>query len=176
MKIKYFLLGVLFAFTLMVLGVISFLFGREKFYTNDEIIPASTIREISPSEERISYQEVEEFIIFAVENNEPEILEGFLAEEVLFRIEGTDCCGVQSKRGALEKLDFLEDSSGAWNFDSEIEIIKSLEASYPEHYSQAVIGISSDLYSAAFQLNKDNQIIKISLSNSHKLLLQQEIP
>jgi hypothetical protein len=106
----------------------------------------------------------------------PKYLRTFWRKRFYSELRAPTAAECKQKGGALENLDFLEDSGGAWNFDNESDIIKSLEASYPEHYSHAVIGTTSDLYSAAFQLNKDNQIVKISLSNSHKLLLQQEIP
>jgi len=67
-------------------------------------------------------------------------------------------------------MDYLNNANGTWDFN-ESEITQDLAASYPENYGNAIIGISSDDYVVAFQLNQDGNIAKISMAVNHKLLL-----
>ncbi len=97
-------------------------------------------------------------------------LVGYMVNPVSFRIEASECCPPMTPVDAVDQLEYLNNSEGGWDFNKE-GIISDLQASFPEYYSNAVIGIASDNYLVAFQLNEDNQIIQISLSVDYNLLI-----
>lgn len=98
-------------------------------------------------------------------------LEGAMVNPISVRLEASECCEPMTPENAVEQLAYLDTAEGTWDFNKE-EIISDLAASFPENYSNAIVGISSDNYLVAFQLNENNQIIKISLAVDYNLLLQ----
>lgn len=178
MQIKYFFLGVISTLIIMFIAIIFFILGKNKdnklienSYENNELITETQI--ITPTPKLINYDEVKQTIEYALINNEYNVLEEFLDEYVAFKIENSILLEKQLRKEAIERLEFLESSENDWNFEQENPDIKSLVASFPENYSQSVIGITSDFYSASFQLDNTNKIVKISLSSSYKKLLNE---
>lgn len=175
MKLKYFILGVLFAFILFALAGTSFFFGKKS--TESENISESKIETsptlaLVPTIKTDNKEVVKEQIVFAFKNEDFSILEKYLKNPVNFRIENSGCCQPQTPIEAIEQLEYLKSAKGTWDFGKDNEVSKSLAATYPDHYSNAIIGISSDFYSVAFQLDSDSKIEKISISASYKLLLE----
>lgn len=175
MKFKYFFLGVIFSLFSFAIAFTSFYLGKKSIIkdvqttTSDETIPSFALL---PTQKPIDPQKVKELIVFSIANKNFDVFEEFIANPVNFRIENSDCCQPQTPAQAVVQLEYLNSSDGSWDFDQDNDIVKSLAASYPEHYSGAFIGISSDFYSASFQFAEDGKITKISISSSYQLLLE----
>ncbi len=71
----------------------------------------------------------------------------------------------------IEQIKYLNSSNGSWDFDENNPEIVNLKASFPEKYSNAIIGISSDYYLAAFQLDELGNISRISLAKDYRMIL-----
>jgi hypothetical protein len=174
MNFKYFLLGIAFALIIVFLSAASFYLGKKskdnvlKSNPSTETVPTSVV---TPSPEPLNSETIKESIVFALKNDNFEILADYMARLVSFRIENSGCCEPQTPVQAVTQLEYLKSAKGSWDFDQESEVVKSLVASYPEHYSDAFIGITSDFYSVAFQFNDQGKIGSISVSSSYKLLL-----
>jgi hypothetical protein len=175
MRTKYFLLGILFSIVLVLLAVLSFYFGKKSNNSNPVTVaknePLPTLA-ITPTPIPLNPEMVKEAIVFAIKNKNFENLSGYISSPVSFRIENSGCCEPQTPVQAVKQLEYLNSTGGIWSFDQKSDVAKSLAASYPENYSNAFIGTTSDFYSVAFQFSDDGKINKISISSSYKLLLE----
>jgi hypothetical protein len=175
MKLRYFFLGILFSVVLLSLAVTSYYFGKSTITADPIAVPSEDsipTLAITPTPEPLNPETVRQVISSAIRNENYVLLSDFLENPVSFRIENSVCCNPQTASQAITQLEYLKSTEGTWNFDQEGEVVKSLAASYPEHYSNAYIGLTSDFYSVAFQFSADGKISKISISASYKLLLQ----
>ena len=167
-------MGILATLSVIAISVFSFNFGKlsnpDEPQTTQVTDPVITQSDITNTP--ISKKDVKDAVFWAITENDFYVIEKYLNDPVSFRIENSGCCGMLSVNEALEQLKYLENAKGSWTFDQNSEIIKSLVSSRPEDYSNAIIGINEDLQSAAFQLDAQNKITKISLSASYDLLLQ----
>ena len=181
METKSFFLGIAVAALILVISAGGYLLGKGASDTDgpDSISPTPFINgslsspdtseqvpTISPS----SPQASEDNLKAAVASKNYAALEGVMANPVSVRLEATECCGLLAPEEAVEQMDYLNSATGIWDF-SESEITQGLAASYPENYGNAIIGISSDNYVVAFQLNQSGQISKISIAADYELLL-----
>ncbi len=114
---------------------------------------------------------VKENIITAVKAGNWQALEGYLREELVVIQEATDCCGVVSKETALQALEFLNGAQGEWNFNENNATAISLMREDPTDYKDAIIGVAENNFTVAFQLNNQNQIIKITMARDYQNVL-----
>jgi hypothetical protein len=176
MRLKYFLFGVAFTLGLFVLSFISFTAGKW-FKSENRQAATSTVANTPtvttiPTPAVDKEKEVKKAIPPAIESGNFTPLTGFFTESVIVRIENSGCCSPQTPTGTVGQLEYLNSAEGTWDFDQESSVATSLAASYPEHYSNAFIAVSSDGYSVAFQFDVNKAISKVSLSASYKLLLE----
>lgn len=173
-KIKSFFLGILFTLMLLAIGVFSFYMGKA---SNDKAPEKDTLEtgfiiEATPTP-FLDTETLKDKIIIAFYVNKFEQLIDYLYDPVILQIENTNCCGYQTPKDVIDKLDLLKESEGVWDFEQENETLKSLAASHPENYSDSFIGITDDFYSVSFQFNSDGFIDKISISTSYNDLLEK---
>lgn len=178
MRVKYFLLGVVFTFSIIAVAVTSYFLGKS-FKVNYQVtngqnfsatpLPTKAVRAQPVSKK----EEIGKIIQKALRENEYLLLEKYLVEPLVFRIENSGCCEPQTRSEAVKQLKYLDSAEGLWDFDQNSSVVQSLEASFPEHYSNAFIGVTDDGYSVAFQFNEaQDMITKVSLSASYTLLLE----
>ena len=176
MRFKFFLMGAAFTLGVFLLSFISFFLG--KWFKSEGRQAATTAIRYAPtaiitSTPTISKEkEAKKAIPAAIGSGNFSLLTNYFTESVIVRIENSGCCPPQTPTGAVKQLEYLNSSEGAWDFDQESSVAKSLAASYPEHYSNAFIAVSDDGYSAAFQFDDNKAISKVTLSASYKLLLE----
>lgn len=173
MEFKYFFLGVFFTLVLVFLSVILFNFGKNSFNLDDvdtRIVTPTDI--ITPTEiDVIKKDEVEESIQNAVKNKSFTSIEDYFNKIVNFRYEDEKKLEKLTPSEIIEKIDSLDVFEENWSFNQENEIVKTLESTYPENYSNAFICYSDNYYLLAFQFDKQNMINKISFSSNYKKLL-----
>jgi len=179
MNAKVYVAGILSALTLVGIGAGAYFLGKNTGSSNKAVIsptPAvntnlripSPISIITPT---VAPQGVDKANIeAAVKSKNYAALSAYMTNPVSVRIEATECCQPMTPDDAVDELKYLNNTKGTWNFEKD-EVIAGLEASFPESYGNAVIGVSSDNYLVGFQLNSQNFISKISMSASYKLLL-----
>lgn len=180
METKSFFLGIVAAALILVISVGGYLLGKGASNTGgsdsistqsiDGSLSSPGTNEQTPTITPSSPQASEDNLEAVVVSKNYAALEGVMANPVSVRLEATECCGLLAPEEAVEQMDYLNNATGIWDF-SESEITQGLAASYPENYGNAIIGISSDNYVVAFQLNQSGQISKISIAANYKLLL-----
>jgi hypothetical protein len=107
----------------------------------------------------------------SLEEKKYDNLSPIIADPVTIKIENQNCCGSLALKTAIAKLVYLNKAVSPWDFSSDNKIAADLAATYPDNYSDAIIGIAKNKYVAAFQLNEEGRIIKISLSSDYTKLL-----
>lgn len=176
MKAKYFLLGVIFAFGIMALSVFAFFLGRnfrsDTEKTDQGAFSVTPLPTSAPAAKPDPRELTDKVIQKAIETGDYASLEGYFTESVVVRIENSGCCSPQTPPEVVEQLDYLDSAAGAWDFDQGGDVAKILEATYPEHYSNAFIAINDDGFSVAFQFDEETKIAKVSLSAAYTLLVE----
>ncbi|MFV1917161.1 MAG: hypothetical protein ACC618_01590 [Patescibacteria group bacterium] len=179
MNIKYYLAGIFTVVFIVVVVAGGYLLGKGNLKESKDTAPATSeitltvprdTREI-PGGNPTQPVDLTKVISTAVGNKDYSELERYFTNPVSVRIEATECCQPQNPTGAIEELAYVESATGPWNFNQQSEIVAALQASYPEHYGGAIIGISQDNYLVAFQLNEENKISKISMAVDYELLV-----
>jgi len=172
MKFKFFFLGFITSIFLLAFALGSFLMGKFSASVKDEPEPTS-IPEISLSKPATPTPkpDIKAEIEAAVESGQYHKLVPFMTNVVNIRIEASECCQPNDRANAVDQLKYLDSAKAPWDFDQNSTIAKDLAASYPEHYANAIIGISTNNYLVAFQLNDDGAIEKVSMASNYKLLL-----
>jgi hypothetical protein len=107
----------------------------------------------------------------AVETGQYQKITAFMKDVISVRIEATECCQPGDKNNTIDQLKYLDNATAPWDFDQNSTIAKDLAASYPEHYANAIIGISKNNYLVAFQLDEEGLIVKVSMASNYKSLL-----
>ena len=179
MNSKAYIAGILSALTLIAIGTGAYLLGRNtQGRGNRDSNPSPTaitpLRTPSPIDLVTPTQNPQttgkDTVQAAVVSKNYSSLTAYMTNPISVRIEASECCNPMSPTDAVEQLKYLNSAKGTWDFNNQ-EVISGLEASYPENYGNAIIGVSSDNYLVGFQLNAQNSISKISMSVSYKLLL-----
>lgn len=179
MKAKFYILG--FASALLIIAVLSgsYLLGKNTKKSSSTLTPTPTPifginnqpnTRVSPTPTPAALS-TREAVIQAVENKNYNSLLDYMSVVIPVRIEGTDCCGNKTGSGAIESMDYLEEADNPWSWDADSKISLELESLYPEHYSNSIIGISKNDYLVAIQLDENDNITKISMTNDYTLLL-----
>lgn len=184
MNLRYFLAGFLSALAIFIISFLGYRLGRDVTKlpgsSSVSIIPTitpetslnvpQTINQI-PTATLPPVPVSRENVAAAISSKNYVALESLLTDPVSVRMEATECCGFLSPSQALIHLEYLDYAQGTWDFSEDNEIVAGLEASYPEHYANAIIGVSTDNYIVAFQLDDNNKISKISMAKDYKILL-----
>jgi hypothetical protein len=93
-----------------------------------------------------------------------------MTDEVWVRLENTSCCAQASSTNSINNLLSLNNARLPWVFAEGGEF-DNIVAIYPEHYKNALIYVSENDHLAAFQLDSENKIYKISISTNYNILL-----
>ncbi len=175
---KYYLAGILFSMLVIGVSVSGYLIGNSSIINKLNLLSEynfqDTIDSEDTSELKITNYEIDEkrsIIVKAVLNKKYTNLGNIIKTSVNFIIESTECCGMLSPVEVIEQIKYLNSSNGSWDFDENNPEIVNLKASFPEKYSNAIIGISSDYYLAAFQLDELGNISRISLAKDYRMIL-----
>ena len=179
MNTKAYIAGILSALTLIAIGTGAYLLGKntgggDGAASTGNTTESTPIRTPSPIGLVTPTQNPQttgkDTVQAAVVSKNYSSLVAYMTNPISVRIEASECCNPMSPTDAVEQLIYLNSAKGTWDFNNK-EVISGLEASYPENYGNAIIGVSSDNYLVGFQLNAQNSISKISMSVSYKLLL-----
>jgi len=166
MNAKVYIAGILSALTLVGIGAGAYFLGKNTGNSNKSVISPtpqsntnlripSPISVITPT---VAPQGVDKTNIeAAVKSKNYAALSTYMTNPVSVRIEATECCQPMTPDDAASELKYLDNAKGNWNFNNEA-VITGLEASFPESYGNAIIGVSSDNYLVGFQLNAQNYI------------------
>lgn len=179
MNTKYYFAGVISV--LVVFGIIigGFLLGRSSPPESSNT-PTPTIGSTLQAPDSIQEEDTvptpqegitQIIVAAAISNQDYSSLGSFMTNPVNMRIENSGCCQPMSPQEAVLQLEYLDNATGTWDFEESNEVINNLQASYPEHYANAIVGVSSDNYVVAFQLDTEGNISKISMAVDYKLLL-----
>jgi hypothetical protein len=85
----------------------------------------------------------------------------------------TSCCGPLTKANAISEMSYLSNAIGPWNFSETNPIALKLAVSDPDHFKEAFIGTSANLYAVGFVLNDDYLISKVIITNNYQLITGQ---
>ena len=179
MNFKYYFAGVLSVTVIVGIVVGGYFLGRSgSSKTTPRPIPTPSSLLESPrtidttSAPSPAPEEITKLIVStAVSAKDYSALESFMVDPVAVRIEASGCCQPMSPKEASVQLEYLNSANGTWDFEGDGDVVSNLQASYPEHYANAIVGVSSDNYVVAFQLNADGKISKISMAVDYELLL-----
>lgn len=181
MEFKYYLFGFLSAFIVVFVAVVGFYLGKGK---TSNALSAETSFSVSPTSFLLPSEtptpapkptkgSVTEIIIDALGSKNYELLNTVLASTVEVRIEASECCGTLPRNEVVAQMKYL-DKGLSWDFSEEDKIISDIAASLPEHYNNAIVGLAQNRYIAAFQLNQNFEIIKISMASDYRVITRQE--
>lgn len=181
MELKYYILGFLTAVVLITVVFFGFLLGRKNAIKKpveiaNQVTPTTNILVKAtetpvPTVQILTESEVREKIMTAVESKKYDTLTSLFVSMVNIRIEASECCSPMVPNEAVKQLDYLKSALGPWDFGESNKIAVDLAATYPEHYDNAIIGISSNNYLISVQLDENNKIKKISLASNAKMLV-----
>lgn len=179
MSTKYYFAGVLSVLLVFAIAIGGFLLGRSgtsKSNTTPTPTTGTSLQAPNSIQEKDAVPTPQEgvttiIVSAAIVNQDYLALESFITNPVIMRIENSGCCQPMSPEEAVLQLEYLDNATGTWDFDESNEIVNNLQSSYPEHYANAIVGVSSDNYVVAFQLNTEGEIAKISMAVDYELLL-----
>ncbi len=178
MKAGYFFAGVLTTLLIVAIATGGFFLGRNNSAGEEAVTPAPVLNGSSDVKNNSSPTVMEEkqetfdtLVSGIISNKDYKQLEIFMVDPVSVRIEASGCCQPMTPAEAIVQMEYLDSAESPWNFDQENVIVFGLKSSYPEHYGNAVVGISEDGYVVALQLNEDNEIAKVSMATDYELLL-----
>ena len=185
MRMKYFLLGALSSFLIIAVSFISFYFGKNDSRFSSNLSPTPTVSEnieVSVPEtiniqeetkEAATLDDIKQIIKDALVDKKYLDLVPFMTSPFVVRIVKADCCLPEVPIDAVEHFEYLRDAESPWGFGQQNEIVNNLAATYPEHYSNAFIGVSDNRFLVAFQF-EDNMISKVSMINDYRLLIETQ--
>jgi hypothetical protein len=186
MKAKFYIFGFFSAIIVLSIVAGSYFLGKSTNSTNNtsNISPTPTtntnlktpntlgrnqvVATPTPNEIQLTTRQA---IEQAITSRNYELLIDYMSVVIPVRVEGSECCGTRTARGAIESLDFIESATPPWEFYEETGIAADLASLYPDHYSNAVVAISENKFMVAFQLNEEGNIKKISMTNDYEVIL-----
>lgn len=174
MEFKYFFFGVFFTLFIIFISVILFNLGKGSKDTSDKNTKAlsPTIVVTPTSKQKFSKDEVFSNIKYSFEEGSFSEIYDYLDDTVTLGYVDEKKLKKLEKSEIIDELNSLEIYDKNWIFDQESEIVKSLEATFPENFSNSYICYSDDFFLISFQLNDENIISKVFYSESYKELLE----
>ena len=121
MKLKFFILGILFTLVIISLAYGSYYLGKKSKKSSFTATPTpfvSPFYTVTPTPSKNSTETVKQAVSEAVTTQNFTDLEKYLANPVSFRIENSGCCSPQSPKDAIAQLAYLNSSKGTWDFNS----------------------------------------------------------
>lgn len=178
MNVKVFIAGILSALVLIVIAFGAYMVGKNSggavLSVTPTPQPGSALRVPSPvslvSPTATPQGASQQSISTAISSGNYSSLSPFMVNPVSVRIEASECCNPMTPDDAAAQLSYLDSAETPWSFDNQ-DIKTGLEASFPESYGNAIIGVSANNYLVGFQLNGQNFITKVSMASDYHLLL-----
>ena len=132
--------------------------------------PVPTSAPTSEPQKASGKSTVIENIQAAVQSKNYAALEGYMADNVNVLLYATECCGIVSKKKAIEQLSYLNGGTPPWDFSSNSQIAQKLINADPANFTNRIIGIASNGMVVSFSLNSESKIDKIFISADYKLI------
>ena len=177
---KNFTLGFLSVLILMIIAGGAYYLGLQKSVPVTDkisITPSVIDKEPLAVTPNPTYQvkpkiDVSEQIKSAIASKNTQALEGYMADTVQVKLEGSECCGTITKAEAISQLSYLNPAVN-WNFDPANPILINLAKTVPNYYGSGwIVGVASNEYLASFKLNGQNKIEAYNLASTYKLLIK----
>jgi hypothetical protein len=98
-------------------------------------------------------------------------LSPYMTGQVIVTLAASECCGSLTKEKTIQQLTYLNEATQPWDFSATNQVAKQLVTADPKNFKDAVIGTTSNRYTAAFLLNEEYLIEKIYISPDYNLTL-----
>ena len=171
MKFKFFSLGFGLAIVIFAVLLGGFTLGKNTSKQaptptpEQSSVPTVTL---TPTPTPLNPKEV---ISSAFEADDFAIITPILQKSVLIRIERSDCCGVVDASEVVGNMKYLKDAKSPWDFNPEGDVQKSLVATYPQYYTNALIGVAENNFVVAFQFDETGKVKSISMTNNYHIIV-----
>lgn len=176
---KYFVGVILFVILIIGVGAGSFYLGKKQVNlvertptptpTSETILSPTPIATTTPKPPP-TRDEVKDKIVAAFNSKSFANLQNLMAAEVVVILQATECCGPMTSADAVSQMSYLNSATSPWNFDDTNPIAIAIKTNNPENYGNSILGIATNNYVVAFQLNSENKISKISMAVHYNLL------
>lgn len=125
-----------------------------------------------PTPEPVNGDALRDNVIAAITSKNYAALESYMTDPVQVRIEASGCCGPLTPTETVTQLDYLNQATAPWVFDSTDPAVSSLATGFAEYYGGgAIVGVSASDHAVSIQVNDQNQIFGVSMVVDYHLLL-----